>query len=198
MTQTLEELKGICLACTKCGLCKTRTNVVFGRGNEHARIMLIGEAPGKNEDLQGEPFVGAAGRTLSDVLATANIDVADVYIANVLKCRPPENRNPEPQEIAACTPHLDAQIEAIDPDVIICLGAFATNHMLGEHAKNQPMGALRGRIWQIQGRYVLPTYHPAATIYDHAKRPALTHDLLAANKLVERAREYRKSKGARP
>lgn len=194
MTQTLEELKRACLGCTKCELHKTRTNLVFGRGPSDARIMLVGEAPGKNEDLQGEPFVGAAGQTLERVLATADIDVDEVYIANVLKCRPPNNRDPQPEEISACTPNLDAQIAAIDPDVIVCLGAFATRHMLGTIAEGKPMGSLRGHLWQIDDRYVVPTFHPAATIYDRTKLPLLTHDLKAVKLLVKRAAEYRNAK----
>lgn len=177
MTWTLDELKDKCNLCTKCTLHETRTNLVFGRGNEHARIMLIGEAPGRNEDLQGEPFVGAAGRTLERVLATADIDISEVFIANVLKCRPPNNRDPKPQEIAECSPYLDEQVKAIDPDVIVCLGRFAAQHILGSLAEGKAMWELQGRIYQVNGRYVVPVYHPAATIYDPSKLPDLTKSL---------------------
>ena len=192
MEGALDEVLERAKACTRCPLYKTRTNLVFGRGPADARIMLIGEAPGKNEDLQGQPFVGAAGHTLKDVLATADIDMEEVYIANILKCRPPNNRDPQPDEISACTQLLDAQIAAIDPDVIVCLGRYAAQHMLGEHADGVPMANLHGHVWQVDGRYVVPVYHPAATIYDRTKLPALTHDLKGVKKLVERA-DKRKS-----
>lgn len=124
--ETLDELRVLVEGCTKCDLCETRTKIVFGSGNPHARILVIGEAPGKNEDLQGEPFVGAAGKFLNELLEDAGLKREDIFIANVLKCRPPANRNPQPHEIEACAPYLRAQTKIINPDVIVTLGNFAT------------------------------------------------------------------------
>lgn len=188
---TLKELKQRCEACTRCPLYKTRTNLVFGKGPTNADVMLIGEAPGRNEDLQGYPFVGAAGHRLDTMLTDAGIDPSRVYIANVLKCRPPQNRDPQPEEIAACTPNLDDQIELVDPCVIVCLGRFATAHILGSAAEGKPMAALRGRVWKHHERFVVPVWHPAATIYDQTKAPQLAHDLSQIAKLTARVRADR-------
>lgn len=191
MAQSLAELRAQCADCTRCGLHKTRTNLVFGRGPEDARIMLVGEAPGRNEDLQGQPFVGAAGKTLDGVLAAAGIAAEDVYIANVLKCRPPHNRDPELEEIAACTPLLDAQMAIVNPDVIVCLGRFAATYVLGQNTAETSITAMRGRIWRVNGRYVVPVYHPAATIYDKSKLPVLVSDLKGVRRLAQRAASER-------
>lgn len=159
---TLEEIRQVLGDCRLCLLCEGRTNIVFGTGNPHARVMFIGEAPGRNEDLQGEPFVGAAGHNLEGLLAQAGLKREDVYIANILKCRPPSNRNPRPEEISACAPFLREQIRSIWPDVIVCLGNFATHFVLRTEVG---ITNLRGRMHQ-QGHFVvMPTYHPAAALY---------------------------------
>lgn len=159
--------------CHRCPLGETRTTLVFGVGNPDARVMFIGEAPGKNEDLKGEPFVGAAGKLLNELLAHAGLERSDVYIANVLKCRPPGNRNPEPLEIETCTPFLREQVRAIDPDVIVTLGNFATKFVL---RTDVGITRLHGRPQQAGRFTVLPIFHPAAAIYDRTKRDALFAD----------------------
>ena len=146
-------------ACTACGLCATRTQTVFADGSESARVMFIGEAPGADEDATGVPFVGRAGKLLSDIVEKGmGLSRAQVYIANVLKCRPPENRDPTPAEKRVCTPWLDRQIELVDPQVLIPLGRHAANHVLGT---DLPMGRLRGRVHELGRRKVVPTFHPA-------------------------------------
>ena len=144
--------------CQKCILSQGRTNAVPGEGPKDAEIMFIGEAPGFHEDRQGRPFVGAAGKYLEDLLATIDLDREEVYIANVIKCRPPGNRNPEPDEISACLPFLHRQIVAIKPRYICTLGAVAAQTLLDTQA---PIGRLRGRFHAYRGIPLMPTYHPA-------------------------------------
>jgi DNA polymerase len=160
--QILEDLKTRALVCTQCGLAETRTQVVFGVGDPQARLMFVGEAPGKNEDLQGEPFVGAAGRLLDSLLEEVGLGRSDVYIANVLKCRPPGNRDPKAEEIDACKGYLREQIRLISPEVVVTLGNFATKLLL-----NTEVGItrLRGRPhrWWL-GAVLVPTFHPAAAL----------------------------------
>ena len=150
------------MVCVDCALSETRTTVVFGVGTYEARLMLVGEAPGKNEDLQGEPFVGAAGKLLDKLLGEIGLDRSQVYIANVLKCRPPGNRDPKPEEIDACKGYLREQIRLIGPDVVMTLGNFATKLLL-----NTEVGItrLRGRMvpWWM-GASLVPTFHPAAAL----------------------------------
>jgi len=170
---TLDEIVSLIGDCHRCPLGDSRNTLVFGTGNPAARVVFIGEAPGKNEDLKGEPFVGAAGQLLSELLAEAGLAREDVYIANVLKCRPPGNRDPEASEIEACTPFLREQIRVIDPDVLVTLGNFATKFVL---KTDVGITRLHGRV-QLAGRFkVLPIYHPAATIYDRSKRDDLFAD----------------------
>jgi DNA polymerase len=146
---------------------------VFGTGDPSARVVFIGEAPGRNEDLKGEPFVGAAGQLLNELLAEAGLAREDVYIANVLKCRPPGNRDPEPAEIETCTPFLREQIRVIGPEVLVTLGNFATKFVL---KTDVGITRLHGKV-QMAGRFkVLPIYHPAAAIYDRSKRDDLIAD----------------------
>lgn len=159
---TLEEVRAVLGDCHLCPLGETRTNLVFGVGNPHARVMFVGEDPGRNEDLQGEPFVGAAGQKLNGLLAEAGLRREDIYIANVVKCRPSGNRNPRPEEIEACAPFLREQIRSIWPDVIVCLGNFATQFIL---KTDQGVTKLRGRFHRTGHFIVMPTFHPAATIY---------------------------------
>lgn len=170
---SLEEIAALVGDCQRCSLAATRTCIVMGVGNPKARAMLIGEAPGRNEDLKGEPFVGAAGKFLDELLDHAGLRREDVYIANVLKCRPPNNRDPEPLEIETCTPFLREQVRVIDPAVLVTLGNFATRFVLRTDA---PISRLRG-IPVKTGRFtVLPVYHPAAAIYDRTKRDVLLSD----------------------
>jgi uracil-DNA glycosylase family 4 len=159
--------------CHRCDLGDTRANLVFGDGNPHAEVMFIGEAPGRNEDLRGKPFVGAAGHLLDELLSSIGLSRSDVYIANVLKSRPPNNRDPLPAEIEACTPFLNEQIRLVDPKVIVTLGKFATQFML---KTERGITQLRGRRHEVDGRAVLPIFHPAAALYDQSKRDVLLDD----------------------
>jgi DNA polymerase len=160
--QILEELRARALVCTQCGLADTRTQVVFGVGSPTARLMLVGEAPGKNEDLQGEPFVGAAGKLLDTLLGEIGIGRPEVYIANVLKCRPPGNRDPRPDEIESCKGYLREQIRLIAPEVVMTLGNFASKLLLNTETG---ITRLRGRahVWWL-GAQLVPTFHPAAAL----------------------------------
>ena len=148
-------------ACTACDLAATRTQVVFGVGAFDADIMFVGEAPGRNEDLQGEPFVGAAGKLLDRLLGEIGIARDDVYIANVLKCRPPGNRDPKPEEIDACKGYLRQQLELVDPKVVMTLGNFATKLLL---KRNVGITRLRGSVYPWWRRHLVPTFHPAAAL----------------------------------
>ena len=156
----LEELKSEVLKCDKCRLATTRTNVVFGEGNPKANLMFVGEAPGEQEDLQGRPFVGRAGQLLTRFLNLFGIDRDRVYITNIVKCRPPKNRNPQPDEIRTCYPYLEKQIEIIKPKVIICLGAFAARTILNLPEKTA-ISKIRGKEFNVNGITVIPTFHPA-------------------------------------
>jgi DNA polymerase len=160
--QILEELKARALVCTRCRLAETRTQVVFGVGDPEARLMFVGEAPGQNEDLQGEPFVGAAGKLLDNLLGEIGLHRSEVYIANVLKCRPPGNRDPRPDEIDSCKGYLREQIRLISPDVVMTLGNFATKLLLNTETG---ITRLRGRphSWWL-GALLVPTFHPAAAL----------------------------------
>ncbi|MBA4396069.1 MAG: uracil-DNA glycosylase [Syntrophus sp. (in: bacteria)] len=139
-------------------MCDTRTNIVFGEGNAHAGLVFVGEAPGADEDSQGRPFVGKAGQLLTRIIVAMGLQRQDVYICNILKCRPPENRNPRPEEIAACEPFLIRQLQAIGPKIICALGTFSAHTLL---KTDVPIGALRGRFERYQGIPLMPTYHPA-------------------------------------
>jgi DNA polymerase len=159
--QELERLAELASTCTACGLAATRTNVVFGDGSTRAQVMFIGEGPGRNEDLQGLPFVGAAGQLLDQLLSEIGLQRSDAYIANVVKCRPPGNRDPRPDEIAACKGYLVDQIRLIDPTVVMTLGNFATKLLLKEE---RGITRLRGRAYPWWNRIVIPTFHPAAAL----------------------------------
>lgn len=157
-----EALRERALVCTACELAKTRNSVVFGAGSPSARLMLVGEAPGKNEDLQGVPFVGAAGRLLDELLGHIGIDRSDAYIANVLKCRPPGNRDPRPSEIDSCKGYLRQQIELIGPEVVVTLGNFATKLLLRTEVGITRMRGQKYPWWL--GATLIPTFHPAAAL----------------------------------
>jgi uracil-DNA glycosylase family 4 len=153
------ELKQAVSGCTQCSLHKTRTQTVFGVGDENADWMLIGEAPGAEEDRLGDPFVGQAGRLLDNMLAAIDLHRSkNVYIANVLKCRPPANRNPEPEEVAKCSPHLLKQIELVKPKLIVAMGRFAAQTLLSSDAS---IASLRGKVYRYAGVPLIVTYHPA-------------------------------------
>ena len=154
----LKKLEEHVKECTKCELCKNRTNVVFGVGNPDADLMFVGEAPGYYEDVQGEPFVGKAGQLLTKIIESIGMKRGDVYIANILKCRPPDNRNPSANEIVMCSPHLIRQIEIIRPKIICALGTFAAQTLLDT---KETIGKLRGRFFEYQSTKFLATYHPA-------------------------------------
>jgi DNA polymerase len=155
----LTELRALVAGCTACGLDKTRTQTVFSDGKAPARVMFVGEAPGQTEDERGVPFVGAAGQLLTDIIQKGmGLARGEVYIANVLKCRPPGNREPAPEEKALCTPYLDRQIELVNPEVLIALGLHAARHLL---RSTLSMGRLRGKVHLLHGRKVIATYHPA-------------------------------------
>jgi len=172
--------------CRRCPLAATRTRLVFGVGDPHARVMFIGEAPGKNEDLTGEPFVGAAGKLLDELLASIDIERAQVYIANLVKCRPPGNRDPEPLEIGTCAPFLSRQIELIAPDVIVTLGRFSAHAVL---EVTTPITAIRGKLFHRHGRRIVPVFHPAAALYDGSKREVLFDDFKRIRVVLDTAGE---------
>jgi DNA polymerase len=160
--RTLEEASREASACTRCGLAGGRTQVVYGVGSDSADLMFIGEGPGFHEDKQGEPFVGAAGQLLTTMLGEIGLSREQVYIANVIKCRPPGNRDPRPEEIEACTPWLSEQIEIIDPRIIVTLGNFATRYILDRQVS---ISRVRGEKIPWNGRVVIPTFHPAAILH---------------------------------
>jgi DNA polymerase len=162
--------------CTKCRLCETRKNTVFGEGDADAKIFFIGEGPGENEDLQGRPFVGRAGELLNKMIAGMGLKREDVYIANIVKCRPPMNRVPAPDEVATCTPYLVRQLEIIRPRVIVTLGLPSAKYMLNT---KMPMGKLRGQWHHWRGIKLMPTFHPAYLLrsYTEENRAAVWSDL---------------------
>jgi DNA polymerase len=167
-------LRIIALACTQCRLAKTRTQVVYGVGNPRADLMFIGEAPGRDEDLKGEPFVGRAGQLLTDIIKAMKLTRDDVYIANVIKCRPPENRNPEPDELDACRPFIKRQIELIQPKVIVTLGKFALQSLTG---RSYAISAARGQWNEYDGIKVMPTYHPAYLLRTPSAKKEVWQDM---------------------
>lgn len=189
----LDELRVQVESCRRCPLCDGRTQTVFGVGNPHARVMFIGEAPGKNEDLQGEPFVGAAGHYLNELLGCAGLRREDVFIANVLKCRSPGNRDPRPEEIQTCTPYLREQTRTIDPEVLVTLGKFSTQFVLKTQVG---ITRLHGRVQRAGKFLVFPIFHPAAALYDGAKREALENDFVTLGQLLHQLDEQ-KAKAAK-
>jgi uracil-DNA glycosylase family 4 len=179
----LESLRAHIGDCHRCPLGDTRTNVVFGVGDPRAELLFVGEAPGRNEDLKGEPFVGAAGRFLDELLGSIGLLRSQVYIANVLKCRPPDNRDPLPEEIATCTPFLARQIELIAPRVVVTLGKFATQYVLETTAG---ITQLRGRLYRVGGRQVVPVLHPAAALYNGSVRQVMFDDFKRLRAVLDR------------
>ena len=160
--------------CTRCKLHKTRTNIVFGVGSPEARLMFVGEGPGEDEDLQGYPFVGKAGQLLTKMIEAMGLRREDVYICNTVKCRPPNNRNPEPDELLACEPFLKGQLGAVKPEVIVTLGKFAAQALLREQT---PITRLRGQWREYEGIPVMPTFHPAYLLRSPAEKGKVWEDL---------------------
>lgn len=188
-SDALDAIAGEIRSCTGCRLCETRGVAVPGEGLPDASVMIVGEAPGRNEDETGHPFVGAAGKRLDDVIGLAGLSRTDVFIANVVRCRPPKNRNPRPDEIAACREFLDQQIAAIRPEVVVTLGNFATQLLLGTR---EGVATLHGRPVEGVGIdaapdlsfTVYPVFHPAATIYRPQWRPVLEDDMRRLAEIV--------------
>ncbi len=194
-SRTLDDVRADVAACRRCPLCDGRTNTVFGNGDPHARVLVVGEAPGKNEDKQGEPFVGAAGRNLSEFLEIAGLKREEIFIANVLKCRPPDNRDPRPDEICACAPFLREQTRLIDPEVIVTLGNFATKFIL---KTERGITSLHGQTF-MAGRFkVFPMFHPAAAIYDRTKRPLIEGDFARLGEVLRAGGASASAEGAAP
>jgi len=189
----IDSIRSQALSCTRCRLSESRTQVVWAGGNLDSDVMFIGEAPGFHEDQQGEPFVGASGQLLDRLLAEVSLDRSSVAIVNVVKCRPPGNRNPLPDEIEACRPYLEAQLDHMQPDVIVTLGNFATQFMIG-----RPIGITkaRGQTFGFRGASVVPTFHPAAALRGGSdngvtRLDAIRQDLHKARAIVDEARARR-------
>jgi len=174
VTETLEDIRAHLGDCRRCKLCRSRTRIVFGAGNPQARLMFIGEGPGHEEDRAGEPFVGAAGQLLNRIIEAIQLNRQDVYIANVVKCRPPGNRLPEPEEIATCFPFLQRQIAAIRPRFICTLGSCAAQALLNTQ---EAVSRLRGRFFDHAGMRVLPTFHPAYLLRNPEKKREVWEDM---------------------
>ena len=178
----LKELENSCLSCNRCQLCQGRKNVVFGVGSRNADVMLIGEGPGEQEDLQGEPFVGLAGKLLDDMLSIIDLDRTKVYIANIVKCRPPHNRDPFDEEQEACFGYLAQQINLIQPKIIVCLGRISAKKLIdSEYRITREHGS-----WICQdGVWMTAIYHPSALLRDVSKRPETFDDLLAIRRKIQ-------------
>ncbi|MBN1455600.1 MAG: uracil-DNA glycosylase [Methanomicrobia archaeon] len=171
------------LNCTRCELWRTRTNPVVGEGSLFARIMFVGEAPGYSEDQQGRPFVGKAGKVLDELLDSIGLTRGDVYIANILKCRPPQNRNPQPEEIRACTPYLDAQLELVNPAIIATLGNFSLAYIFDKFGlPKERIGKIHGTVFTVNTiagvKRIVPLYHPAVATYNAGMRAPLKTDFM--------------------
>lgn len=193
-TEKLENIKIEALKCKKCPLHETRHNVVFGEGNFKNRIMFIGEAPGFNEDMQGKPFVGRAGTFLNELLKDAGLEREDIYITNILKCRPPNNRDPTEEEIKLCSPYLNNQIKVIKPKLIITLGNYSTKYILKMFSISpQSISRIHGQIYEVNNLFyhlkIIPSYHPAAALYNPNMRNTIKNDFKTigeeANRIIK-------------
>lgn len=196
--QQLKKVRDEVVACQRCPLYRTRRCPVVGQGNHRAEIMLIGEAPGRQEDATGRPFCGAAGDVLTEVLSAVGLDRSDIYIANILKCRPPDNRNPLAEEIKACVPYLDRQIEIIKPKILGPMGNFAVQYLIkkyglegqaSEGGKLLGITRLKGRVFEVQDLLgtslkIVPLYHPAVATYNANLKPTLIKDYQIAADLI--------------
>ena len=183
---SLEKVAAEARVCTKCDLCKTRIKAVPGEGPADAEIFFIGEAPGLNEDRVGRPFVGAAGQFLDELLASASLQRSACFIGNVVKCRPPDNRNPTTQEIAACAPYLSRQLALIKPTVVVTLGRFS----LEKFIKGEAISRIHGVLRNIDGQLVLPMYHPAAALHRADLRPTVLQDFQQMPLALVAARQH--------
>ena len=170
----LDDIRAEIGNCQRCKLAPTRTHIVFGSGNPDAELVFVGEAPGYDEDQQGLPFVGRAGQLLTKIIESIDLKREDVYICNVLKCRPPENRNPEPDEVASCNPFLRKQLAAIRPKIVCCLGTFAAQTVLQTAA---PISRLRGKFFDLDGMRVIATFHPAYLLRSPEKKREVWEDM---------------------
>ena len=169
--------------CTKCHLCETRNSVVFGEGNRNADLVVVGEAPGADEDKTGRPFVGRAGKLLDVLLLSIGLPRSEVYICNVLKCRPPKNRNPTPDEVETCSPYLRQQLELISPKAVLAVGTFPAQTLLNT---GQSIGKLRGGVHEYEGRPLVPTYHPAALLRNPGWVRPVWEDLQRLRDILDR------------
>ena len=184
MNEKLSELKNECLNCKACPLSQTRTNVVFGDGNENAKIVFIGEAPGANEDLQGVPFVGRSGKLLDEMCESVGLSrKSNIYIANTVKCRPPENRDPSPDEQRACAHWLKSQLEILRPAIIVCVGRIAAQEVIG---KSFSISRQHGEFFRHGKMYLTAVYHPAAILRNINLKPETLEDLKKIRELYEK------------
>ena len=182
MPNELKELEEICKKCTLCDLSKFRTNVVFGEGNPNAKLMFIGEAPGEMEDKTGRPFVGRAGKLLTKIINTVlKMDRSEVYITNIVKCRPPNNRVPTIEEAETCKPYLLKQIDIIDPEILVCLGKTAFMYLLNS---DMPISKVRGQIFEYKGKKVIPTFHPSYLLRNPSAKKEAYKDFLLIKSLL--------------
>lgn len=180
---TLEAIREDLGDCRRCKLCSTRRNIVFGVGSAAAELMFVGEGPGADEDQQGIPFVGRAGQLLTKIIETMfDVGRDQVYIANIVKCRPPGNRDPEPDEVEACRQFLFGQIEAVQPKVIVALGKYAAQTLL---QSTTPISRLRGRFFEYRGRWLLPTFHPSYLLRSPARKRDVWKDMIAVRERLE-------------
>lgn len=180
---TWDELEGNCRSCRNCRLAQTRTNVVFGVGNREAEVLFVGEGPGENEDLQGEPFVGRAGKLLDDMLELIDLSRrSNIYIGNIVKCRPPQNRDPQPDERSACMGWLTSQMELIRPKIVVCLGRIAAGVLIREDFR---ITKEHGQWFEKDGVLYTAIYHPAALLRDPRRRPETFEDLTAIRAKIQ-------------
>ena len=182
---SLDEIGDLVRGCTDCPLNEGRTHAVPGEGSSDARVMFIGEAPGYQEDQQGRPFVGPAGRFLDELLASVGMKREDVFIANILKCRPPNNRDPLPTEVAACTKYIDRQIELLQPELIVTLGRYAMNR----YFPKESISRVRGRVRMKEGQRILPLLHPAAALHQGSLRGTIEEDFKAIPRAIAEAKQ---------
>jgi len=181
--ESLDQLRAVIGDCQRCKLCSGRTHIVFGVGDPQAKLMFVGEGPVRDEDLQGDPFVGRAGQLLTDIITKGmGLRREDVYICNVVKCRPPDNRNPEPDEVAACEPFLKKQIDIVRPDIIVGLGKFAVQTLLGSKV---PISKLRGVWASYHGIKLMPTFHPAYLLRNPADKKLVWEDIKQVIKVMQ-------------
>jgi DNA polymerase len=180
--KSLDELNSLICNCMKCQLGDTRKNFVFGTGNPNAEVLILGEGPGAEEDEQGLPFVGRAGKLLNDILKAIKFERDEVYIANIVKCRPPGNRVPSPDEMQKCMPYLKKQIELVNPKLILCVGLTAAHGLL---LNKDSLTSLRGKVFDLDGRKVMVTYHPAALLRNPNWKRGCWEDVQAFRKLYD-------------